>query len=73
MKRFSFWVLGLISGGITGTIIGLLIAPTSGKELRGRMTDYSKRAAEEIRMAADMKRQELEAELNKLKQMDKFE
>jgi gas vesicle protein len=67
MKRFSYWVIGLLVGGMVGAATGLLLAPASGKEMRERISGYSRQAVVEVRSAADLKRQELETELAKLK------
>ncbi len=67
MKRLSYWLIGLLAGGVIGATAGLLLAPASGKETRERIIGYSHQAASEIRLAAEHKRQELEAELVRLK------
>jgi gas vesicle protein len=33
-KKCCCWVTGLLVGGITGVVVGLLFAPKSGKETR---------------------------------------
>ncbi len=38
-EKFKAFLLGLLAGGLTATVISLLYAPTSGKKLRKKISD----------------------------------
>ncbi len=68
MGRFVNLVLGAFLGGIVGGGIGLLLAPKSGKALRGDISEYTDHVKTEVRRAADQRRVELERELADLRE-----
>lgn len=68
MRRFVALFAGLLTGALVGSILALLFAPTSGKNLQERIADAVDRLAGEVRTAAADRRHELEGELDKLRQ-----
>lgn len=45
-------VIALVSGAVIGAAAALLLAPVSGRELRGRLTDLGETAAERVKRLA---------------------
>lgn len=68
MKKYSFFVLGTLIGGLVGTVLAMLFAPASGENLRLQISNYRQKTIDEVRSAALRRRAELEAELTKLRQ-----
>lgn len=68
MRRFVALFAGLLTGALVGSILALLFAPSSGKNLQEKISDAVDRLAGEVRTAAAERRQELESELEKLRQ-----
>ncbi len=68
MRRFVALFAGLLTGALVGSVLALLFAPTSGKTMQERIADAVDRLAGEVRTAAADRRQELEGELEKLRQ-----
>jgi len=68
MRKLTSFLFGAFLGGTIGVLIAVLLAPASGEELRARLRDFGSKTIEEIRLAAERKRGELEAELAKLRQ-----
>jgi gas vesicle protein len=68
MRRFGNLILGAILGGFVGGGIGLLLAPKSGKALRGDISDYTDHVKTEVRRATDQRRVELEHELDAMRE-----
>ncbi len=67
MRRVSMFVLGAVLGGLLGSTVALLLAPTSGNSLRQQVQEYLQQLASEVRSAAATKRLELEQQLNDLR------
>jgi gas vesicle protein len=53
-RGISLMIAGFGLGALVGTVIGLLIAPKSGRELRGDIADYSRDAYGKVK---DMSRE----------------
>ena len=68
MRKYLFLALGAVAGGLVGTTIALLFAPSSGVNLRGQISDYTQSVSEDVRKAAREKREELEIQLAKLRE-----
>ena len=67
MKRVISFTIGVFLGGILGSLLILLYTPSSGTEIRGRVSSYATEKIGEIKNAAIERRQELMAELESLK------
>jgi gas vesicle protein len=67
MRRTFSFIIGVILGGLTGTVLALLFAPESGDELRTKIQDRTQNFAADIRQAASTKRIELQNRLESLR------
>ncbi|OGN92351.1 MAG: hypothetical protein A2Y88_15180 [Chloroflexi bacterium RBG_13_48_10] len=67
MRRVFSFFTGMIIGGLVGATIAILIAPTSGEEVRTQLQERSIRLRDEIKAVADARRAELERELATLR------
>jgi len=67
MKKFLGFLSGAIMGGLVGAVLALLLAPSSGEELRGELKERFGGFQEEISQAMKDKRVELEAKLEELR------
>ena len=68
MKKFASFLLGSIMGALVGSTIAILMAPSSGDDLR---TEIAQRAAsfkDDVIAASENKRIELETQLASLRQ-----
>jgi gas vesicle protein len=73
MNRVGNFLLGAIMGGLVGAVAALLLAPSSGQQLR---TDISSRADQirtEVAQAAATRRADLERQLAELRAPRKTE
>ena len=68
MKKFLSFSIGFFTGAVVVGIITLLFAPDSGAGIRESIKDSIIQTKNEIATAAQRKREELEAELTKLRQ-----
>ncbi len=67
MRKFFNFFMGLMMGGMVGATIALMLAPTSGEEIRGQLQEQSIRLRDEVKAVAEARRAELERELNNLR------
>jgi len=67
MKRFGNFALGAFLGGLIGSSLALLFAPTKGESTRQAIADYFSNIIDEINQAADDKRAELQNQLDTLR------
>jgi gas vesicle protein len=67
MKRISAYILGAFAGAVIISGLVLLLAPTSGKELRERIRMKYLELENEFKTASQERREELEAQLAKLR------
>ena len=67
MKKFFGFLSGAVMGGLVGATLALLLAPSSGEELRGELQDRFGAFQNEIKQAMDDKRVELEGKLEELR------
>jgi gas vesicle protein len=67
MRRVLGFLIGATIGGLIGTIVALLFAPTSGTELRAQINNRAQMFATDIRQAANTKRIELQERLEVLR------
>lgn len=68
MKKFLSFTIGFFTGAVVVGTITLLFAPDSGAGIRESLKEAVIQTKNEISSAAQQKREELEAELNKLRQ-----
>ncbi len=66
MARIGRFVLGAILGGLFAAAVVILLTPTPGSDLRKRLNDRLEEVRNEMKMAAENRRKELELELGKL-------
>lgn len=66
MRRFGLFVFGAITGALLSSSLALLLAPTSGTNLRKQIQDYSHQVIDDIKAATQQRRSELETELKNL-------
>ena len=67
MRRLTMFIAGSICGAAIGAIAALLLAPTSGEELRGMAKDRAESIRDEIIEAYESRTAQLEAELESLR------
>lgn len=67
MRRFMTFLTGVVCGALIGAVTALLLAPTSGEELRGRVQKRTEELRDEIREAYDTRMAQLEGELSNLR------
>lgn len=67
MRKIIVALLGTMVGGLVGSSLALLFAPTSGAETRKQIGEYFGNFYQEVEHAALEKRQELEAQLETLR------
>jgi gas vesicle protein len=68
MRAVMAFLIGLITGALIGASTALLLTPYSGDEFRGMIGDRANEFSGEVRDAYGMRRAQLEAELEKLRQ-----
>lgn len=67
MRRLLTFILGLLSGVLVGAATAILLAPTSGEDLRSDFQTRFSRFREELQSAADERREELERQLEAMR------
>jgi len=67
MNRTLNFLLGAVIGGFIGATVAILLAPTSGEELRAEIGTRSDRIRSEVAQAAADRRAELEGQLAALR------
>lgn len=67
MKKFGSFIFGAFLGGVVGSTLALLFAPTTGNNARQEIVGYFSHIKEEVNRAADEKRAELVAQLESLR------
>ena len=68
MRKFFVFLAGFLAGIWAGGMLSLLFAPAPGPELQVRIREGVQHLVEEGRVAAEARRQELEAQLESFKQ-----
>lgn len=71
MKRLLSFLLGAASGALVGASVAILMAPSSGDDLRGELRSRFGRLRAELQSAADERRVELERQLTSMRQPTK--
>ena len=67
MQKIVSFFTGVIMGGLVGATIAILLAPSSGEEIRGQLQERSIRLRDDIKAVAKERREELERELEALR------
>ena len=67
MRRFGFLVLGAALGGLFGAVLAMLLAPSSGSQLRINLRNRGIALVDEVKKAATEKRSMLEHEIHELR------
>jgi gas vesicle protein len=67
MRKFLSFLSGVLVGAITGAVIALLFAPSSGEELMADVQGRASTLRDEVRGAAQARRAELEKHLAELR------
>ena len=68
MRKFVLFVAGFLVGAWTGGMISLLFAPAPGQELQLRIREGVEQLVQEGKSAAELRRHELEEQLESFKQ-----
>lgn len=63
MRTLGRFLLGILLGGIIGSVLALLFAPIAGSDMRVRIYDYCTNIRDEVKNAAATKTQQLKQEL----------
>jgi gas vesicle protein len=63
MRSLGRFLLGVVLGGIIGSVLALLFAPVAGSDLRVRIYDYCTNIRDEVKTAAATKTQQLQKQL----------
>lgn len=66
MRKFGSFVLGAFIGGITGSVLVMLFAPVSGKQVRERIHNVQTNIRNEVKSASEQKSLELRQQLEAL-------
>ena len=66
MERIGRFVLGAIIGSLFATAIVILLTPQPGSDLRKRISSQVEEIQNEVKMAVENRRKELELELGKM-------
>ena len=67
MAKFANFVLGILAGSLVAGVIGTLLAPSSGNELRSQAKDYVRNVQDEVKQARSLRREEMEKQLTELR------
>jgi gas vesicle protein len=67
MRRFTNFLTGVIFGALVGAVTALLLAPSSGEELRSRARERFDDLTDDVREAYNARVAQLEAELEVLR------
>jgi gas vesicle protein len=73
MRQLASFVAGALAGALIGGITALLLAPTSGEELRGRTRERFNEISDDVREAYSARVAQLEAEVARLRAGKKTE
>jgi gas vesicle protein len=73
MRQVFNFFLGIITGGLIGATLAILLTPVSGEDLRFQLQERSIQLKDEIKSVAEERRAELERELATLREPYKKE
>jgi len=71
MRQVFNFFIGVITGGLIGATLAILLTPVSGENLRFQIQERSIQLKDEIKSVADERRAELERELAALREPTK--
>ncbi|MBN2501865.1 MAG: YtxH domain-containing protein [Anaerolineales bacterium] len=71
MQKFLSFTLGALMGALVGATVAILLAPSSGEEMRGQIRERTYSLRDELTEAAQSKRIELEKQLQAMRQPKK--
>jgi gas vesicle protein len=67
MNKMISFLTGVVMGALVGATVAILMAPSSGEELRGQIQERSIQLTDDIKSVAAERRAELERELASLR------
>lgn len=67
MRRMFGFFMGILVGGLVGSMVALLLAPESGERLRTQIRERGQGFLNDVRHAADSRRIELRSRLDSLR------
>ena len=67
MNRVGNFILGAMLGGLVGAVTALLLAPSSGQQLRSNVATRAEQIRSEVTQAAATRRADLERQLAELR------
>ena len=68
MNKFFSFMAGALCGAVVGATAAILLAPSSGEELRSEVTSRWEEALAEARQAMEETRQDLQTQLDQMQQ-----
>lgn len=68
MNKILSFIAGSLCGAVVGATVALLLAPSSGEELRGEMVHRWEEALNEARQAMEETRRDLQAQFEMMQQ-----
>jgi gas vesicle protein len=71
MAQIGRFILGAILGGLFAAAVVILLTPTPGSDMRKRFNSRLEEMRNEVKMASENRRKELELELGKLQHPEK--
>lgn len=72
MRRMFGFLIGILTGGLVGAVVALLLAPESGETLRSQLRERGQVFVNDIRHSADARRIELRNRLETLRAPREF-
>ena len=67
MRRMFGFFMGIVVGGLVGSVVALLLAPETGEKLRAQIRERGQGFLNDVRHAADSRRIELRNRLDSLR------
>lgn len=67
MRKIAYLLAGAVLGGVTGSVLVFLFTPAPGAQIRNRIKENLLHLSQEIRLAAEERRIELNEQLARLR------